>query len=214
MTPEQKRERLLKRVLPALGVTIIYFVFISGVLSEKMTKAEEKYQNLMRSGVSKGAMSGVMNQQSQTQQQIHKLEAENKKHTDKLKALAGFLSTNTSSNTSATLLSTILAKHNIKIQKEERETIEEAQLNTSLKEVWKWLKPPENKSKNKKEKIKVEPIYVQHLWLKGSYQAIYQAMNEIANSELQALPVSFTMLTPETDDVQSGDLEWELILWM
>ncbi len=215
MTAEEKREQLLKRILPGLAITIIYFVFVSGLLSEKMTKAEEKYQNMVRSGVSQNAMSGVMTRQSKSQQQIRKLESENRKYAEKLKELAGFLSADSSSNASATLLSNILAKNNIKTQKEERESITEEQLTPALKEVWKWLKPPESKDAKKAKKPAAKPsIYVQHLWLKGSYQQLYNTMNAIAKSDLQVLPVTFTMRTPEQDESRSGELEWELVLWM
>ena len=215
MTAEEQREQLLKRILPGLAITIIYFVFISGLLSEKMTKAEEQYQNLIKSGVSKEGMSNVLAQQSQTQRQLSTLQAENKKYSDKLKELAGFLSNEGSSNTTATELAKILADNDIKTQQEERKTIDENQLNTALREMWQLLKPAEDPKKTTPaDKKPQQEIHVQHLVLKGSYQQLYQAMKTIADSDLQALPVSFTMRMPETDDTQSGELEWELILWM
>ena len=33
MTAEEKRERMLKRLLPALIITVIYFVFVSTFIS-------------------------------------------------------------------------------------------------------------------------------------------------------------------------------------
>ena len=214
MNAEEKRERLLKRVLPALGITIIYFVFISGILSEKMTSIEEKYKSLVSSGVSKNSTASVMRRQSELQQQIRKLEAENKVYTDKLKELAGFLSSDNSSNAAATAIAEILAKNNIMIQREEREAIDETKLSVALKEIWQRLSPAEKQPKKTPEKSKENAIYVQHLWLKGNYQQLFSAMNTIANSDIQALPISFTMRTPETDNALEGELEWELILWM
>lgn len=71
---EEKRERLLKRILPGMAITIIYFIFISGTLSEKKIKAEDNYTSLMRKGISTASLPGVIKQQSQTQTQISGLE--------------------------------------------------------------------------------------------------------------------------------------------
>ncbi len=208
MTSEEKREQLLKRVLPALGITIIYFVFINGIFSEKMLKAEEKYQGLVRSGASPAGMTGILRQQSQIQQQLSKLKTDIKKHQTELDKLAGFLANNTASNASTALLSKILANSNIRVQTEAREPFKEENLTAALKEVWQGLKPVGQK------KTKESEIYVQHLWLTGSYQNMYHALNTIATGDLKALPVSLTMQSPETDAENKGALNWELILWM
>lgn len=211
MTPEeQKRDRLLKRVLPAMAVTIIYFIFISGMLSEKMTKAENDYTNLMRKGVSAAAVPGMIKQQSQTQTQISALENQHTEFKQKLKELAGFLSNITPSNESSTLLSTILASNSIRIKNEHRETFAEEKLSPALKEVWQWLKPtPDPKNKDQSSEI-----YVQHLSLSGSYQSMYAAMTSIAKGQLKAVPVSFSMNASADENTLTGDLDWELLLWM
>ncbi len=51
MTAEQKRERLLKRMLPALAITVIYFVFLSHIMVEQKTKAEESFNQLNMQGI-------------------------------------------------------------------------------------------------------------------------------------------------------------------
>ena len=207
MTAEEKREQLLKRVLPALAITIIYFVFVNGIFSEKMEKAETKYQGLVRSGASPAAMTNILRQQSQLQQQLLKLRNEVKKHQGDLDKLAGFLANNSASNASTALLSKILASNAIRVQTEAREPFEEEKLPAALKEVWKGLKPVGKKASG-------AGIYVQHLWLTSRYQNMYQALNTIATGDLKALPVSLTMQTPKTEAEYNGELNWELILWM
>jgi len=216
MTPEeQKRERLLKRVLPCMAITIIYFIFISGNLSEKMIKAETDHTNLMRKGISTASVPGVIKQQSQTQTQISALEKKHNEFKEQLKDLAGFLSNSTPSNESSTLLSSIFAENNIRVKKEYRESFLEADLSPALNEVWQWLKPETDKAKVKNDKAKqAESIYVQHLLLSGSYKNMYLAMASIAKGELRAVPISFSMKTSASETVPSGDLDWELLLWM
>jgi len=213
MTPEeQKRERLLKRILPCMAITIIYFIFISGTLSEKMIKAETDHTNMMRKGISTASVPGVIKQQSQTQTQISALEKKHNEFKQQLKDLAGFLSNSTPSNESSTLLSSILAENNIRVKKEHRESFAEDALSPALKEVWQWLKP---KTDDKKDEDKnAENIYVQHLLLSGSYEDMYLAMASIAKGELSAVPVSFSMKAASGGSVSEDELDWELMLWM
>jgi len=216
MTPEeQKRERLLKRVLPCMAITIIYFIFISGNLSEKMIKAETNHTNLMRKGISIASVPGVIKQQTQTQIQISTLEKKHNEFKQQLKDLAGFLSNATPSNESSTLLSSILAENNIRVKKEHRESFLEDDLSPALNEVWQWLKPEAANKTLKNDKSKqAESIYVQHLLLSGSYENMYLAMASIAEGRLRAVPVSFSMKASSDESVPSGDLDWELLLWM
>lgn len=213
MTPEQKREQLLKRILPGMAITVIYFVFISGIMAEKMHKAEENYQNMLRKGVSAASLPGVMSQSGQLQQQITDLKRQQNDYREKLKALAGFLSNETPSNDSTESLSAMLDNNGIRVLEEKRESYPEAELDASLKEVWHWLKPPASAETDPKATGE-SSVSVEHLWLRGSYQSMYGAMAAIAASELKAVPVVITMHTPEEDNGTPGELEWELILWM
>lgn len=215
MTAEEKRERLLKRILPCMAITIIYFIFISGTLSEKMTKAETDHSNLMRKGISVASVPGVVKQQGQTQTQISALEKKHNEFKQQLKDLAGFLSNTSPTNESSILLSSILAENNIRVKKEFREGFSEDNLSPALKEVWQWLKPETDETKSKDEKAdEKSEIYVQYLLLSGSYENMYLAMNTIAKGELNAVPVSFSMKAAVDENITGGDLDWELLLWM
>ncbi|PKM10020.1 MAG: hypothetical protein CVV06_14065 [Gammaproteobacteria bacterium HGW-Gammaproteobacteria-10] len=212
MTPEQKREQLLKRVLPAMAITVIYFVFISGIMSDKMQKAEKNYQDMQRKGISKASMPGILSQSTQVQKQIGQLKQQKKEYQEKLNALAGFLS-NAPSIESTARLSKILANNGIKIADEKTEAYLPKDLGPSLQEIWDLLKPPVKTGVDVKNET--TKIYVQHLWLRGGYQAMYNAMDTIARSdELKAAPILFTLNTPVDETESVGDLEWELILWM
>ena len=223
MTAEQKREQQLKRFLPALAITVIYFVFVSGFLSEKRVQAEKDYQALSASGNSQNAMPNAMREQADAQQKLAEL---NKKKTDfqqRLSSAIGFLSGEAATNNVAAEISKLLVAYNMKLQQETHEQLEEKDLNLSLAEVWQLLKPADNKDKAQAAKAQTAAkddktqangkVLVHHLWLKGGYSNMYQALEAIANSELQVLPVSLTMKMPE-DDSENGDLDWELILWL
>jgi hypothetical protein len=222
MTAEEKRELLLKRALPGLAVIVLYFVFVSSMMAEKMKKAETDYKNLMMSGVSKEALPSISSQQAQTQQQLTEVQKKVTELQTQFKKMAGFLS-NSDNSTNATMakVSRIFDDFQIKQSKDEKAVFSEAQLNPSLKEVWQAIKPTEAEGKktpdNKPVAVKKPEdsmISVHHLWLKGSYTNMYQALTAIAAPTLQVLPISLTMLMPEVDVDNSGEMEWELILWM
>ncbi|MBE0434357.1 MAG: hypothetical protein IBX56_00975 [Methylomicrobium sp.] len=211
MTPEQKREQLLKRLLPGIAITVIYFVFISGIMSEKMHKAEEAHQNMLRQGISADALPGMINQSSQTQQRLAELKRQHAELIAKVQEMAGFLTGAAPSNESGTQLSTILMEHHIWVLEERSETFEQAGLSASLLEVLQILQPESATPASARQK---PVIPVKHLWLRGTYSNMYRAMAAIAASDLKGAPVQLTMRTPDTEPDTPGDLDWELILWM
>lgn len=222
MTDEEKREQMLKRVLPGLAITIIYFVFASGIISEKMKKAETDYKNLASAGASKEILPGIMAQQGQVQQQLGGIEKKVAELQEQFKKMAGFLSNSgASTNTTMAKITTILDDAQVRLRKDEKAEFQESQLSPALKEIWQAIKPKESATPppaatpaSPTDKPKVGVISVHHLWLKGGYKNMYQALNAIASPSLQVLPISLTMVMPEVDLENSGELEWELILWM
>lgn len=203
MTAEEKREQILKRALPALFITIIYFVFISNIMGEQATKAKDDYDKLMRKGISVEALPGIYSQQRQITQQLTKLKSEQANYVEKIKGMVGYLSGDDDATEATTKLANILAKHRLRVAKELSEPFSSKQLPPSLAEVKGLLQ----------ESIKAgETFNVQHLWLRGRFQDMYAALAEMNSIKLAAIPISLTMMVPE--DAKSGELSWELILWM
>jgi len=202
MTEEEKREQILKRALPALFITIIYFIFISDIMAEKAQKAEESYTKLVQKGISPSALPNVYRQQSQAREKLNKLQAEQTKYANEIKQMAGFLSGESDSTDTATDLANILVKHQLSVTKELSESFQVEHLPMALKEVRELLQSKE----------KTDEISVQHVWLHGGFNDMYAALAEMNQSKLSAIPVQFTMNVPS--DSQSVGLEWELVLWM
>ena len=203
MTAEEKREQVLKRALPALFITIIYFIFISDMMGEQALKAQEEHTALMRKGISPAALPGIYKQQEQTRTQLNKLKTEQAKYVKEIKGMVGYLAGDGDATTATTLLANILAKHNLRVAKEVSEPFESKDLPPSLGEVKALLQ----------ESIKAGDTFdVQHLWLHGRFADMHAALAEISEVKLAAIPVKFTMSVP--DDMKEGVLDWELILWM
>ncbi|MDF1582504.1 MAG: hypothetical protein P1P78_04265 [Methyloprofundus sp.] len=203
MTAEEKREQILKRALPALFITIIYFIFISNIMGDQAAKAQDDYTALMRKGISPASLPGVYKQQEQARQQLTSLKAEQAEYLKTIKGMVGYLAGDADVTEATTLLANILAKHNLRVAREVSEPFDSKNLPPSLREVKGLLQ----------ESIKAgETFNVQHVWLHGRFQDMHAALVEINAVKLAAIPVLFTMSVPE--NAQVGVLDWELVLWM
>ena len=207
MTAEEKRERLFKRILPALVITVIYFVFISGFVSENAKKARNSYDDLVRKGVSIDDLPDMQKNEARVRKEIAELNKQHQEFRKKMRGIAGFLTENSPSNDSTARLSRILARNRLLITEEKSEFFNSEQLLPSLQEVKHWLKDGNEKEEG--------GIKVQRLNLVGGYTDMYRALAEIAEGDLQAVPVMLTMNEHlDEQNTPTGQLEWELVLWM
>ncbi len=203
MTREEKREQILKRALPALFITIIYFIFISHIMGDQAKKVQEEYVSLIRKGISPAAVPGLYRQTEQVRGQLATLQAKQAKYVTQIESMAGFLAGKADTTEASKVLANLLAKHHLRVTKELSETFLVKDLPASLAEVRTLLQASLQSGEN---------ISVQHLWLQGRFQSMYAALAEMNEAQLAVIPVLFTLSIPE--DAQEGDLLWEFVLWM
>jgi len=202
MTAEEKRERLLKRFLPAMGITVIYFVFISNIMVEQMNKAQDDYLKLSQRGISPALIQSTSNQVQQVSQEISKYQQKEEAYRAKIKKMALFVDKADGSTQSSTLLATILADNGIRVAQDEHREIDPKLLSPSLKEIKVLLLPD-------------KPIMAQHLELIATYRNMYSALKQMNEKKLQAVPVVFNMSTiDDASGLNNGELKWELDLWI
>ncbi|MFA6162392.1 MAG: hypothetical protein WC685_03070 [Methylobacter sp.] len=221
MTPEQKREQWLKRILPALGVLVIYFVIFSGFVTEKSKKAEEQYKGLVQKGIDASALSAIEQQQRVIGEEIAKLEQEDKAIHDAIVANSGFLSHSGSSNDAIEQISVILANNNLQVLDEKRnDKPGKDVLPRSLRDTRSRLKD----ILSVESATKVPPVAAPtgtnkddkdlNIWTiryVGSYLDNYRALSSLMGSDTKALPVSLTM---QAYKANAGKQEWLLTLWL
>jgi len=192
MTAEEKRERLLKRMLPALIITVIYFVFVSSFISEQKDKAEEEYTQLVQKGVDPAVISGINRQMTQSLQKITELTQKQQAQQDKIKKMAGFIVKTEASNDASTLLAKILANNDLLVTHESSMEVDDESLNPAVKEIKQWLQP-------------AQAIKAQHLEIQGSYFSMMKALAKMKALNLQAVPLVFNMKGAED---QGATLIW------
>lgn len=208
MTPEEQREVWLKRILPALGIMVIYFVFISGFISEKTEKAQSKYGSLARKGISSAAVPGMESQIVQLEKQLGEYKGKERELQAKLKSENSFLFSMDSTNTKIARISFLLARNQLQIVEEKRlQKFNEAKLPSSLRDANRWFK-----------KVFSGQDYAMNLLeihFTGGYLDTLKAMEVMAKDEYKVLPVSLSMKLVESGRASDeGKLNWVLRLWI
>ncbi len=216
MTPEQQRELWLKRMLPALGILVIYFVIISGFVTEKSKKAEDQYVGLQQKGINAAALPGIEQQQRTITEEIAKLEQEDKAIHAAFAENSGFLSQSGSSNDAIEHISIILAKHHLQVLNEQHnDKPVVASLPRSLRDTLIWLKDmvPAESATHGGAAVTGDDKNL-NIWTIryiGDYPDNYRALSALNDSHIKALPVSLTM---QTYKAEPGKQEWLLTLWL
>jgi hypothetical protein len=214
MTPEQQREQLLKRVLPALVVLVVYFAIISGFVTDKSKNAQQQYQALKSKGIDPAALQGMGQQQQVLRTEVAALEAENKAARETLQAKSGFLSRTGTVNDTLAQIGAILAKNSLQVLEEKQS----AQL--SGKEI---LPKSIGDTQRRLKEIAAGPADNLNIWTihyVGNYLDNYRALSSLAGDDaIKALPVSLTMQpyksTNDSDPAKdAGKQEWLLTLWL
>jgi hypothetical protein len=228
MTPEQQREQLLKRILPALGVLVVYFAIISGFVTEKSQKAEQQYMEMFSKGINADAMPGMEQEKRRLEEEIAKLEQETKSTHAALAGESSFLSSESSTNDAIDRVTVILDDNHLQILEEiPTEMVSEKNLSKSLQNTHGWLKDlltPEEiadpKTKDPKAKKTAAPaekkpkeaaLNIRTIRFAGAYPDTYRALSTLADSNIKALPVSLTM---KSYGKGAGQQEWLLKLWL
>jgi hypothetical protein len=213
MTPEQQREQWLKRALPALAVLVVYFVIISGFVTEKSKKAEAQYVSLKQKGIDVSALPGIEQQQRGISEEIARLEQEDKAMHDALAANSGFLSRSGSPNDAIERISVILANNNLQVLDEKRN--DKPTLPRSLRDTQHWLKdvlsvaPVTTVSAATNTDDKDLNIWTIHYV--GRYLDNYRALSSLSDSDTKALPVSLAMQAYKSNPDKQ---EWLVTLWL
>ncbi len=207
MTPEQKREKILKQLLPMLVVMVIYFVFVSSIATNKSETAVKAYASYFQKGISKAALPRLRKEQRRISGEIKELRRKDKKIREDFMKESVFSSPD-SGNTTTEIISNILERYQLRLIHEETlDDIDPEQLSKSLRDTQHWLKDVMAMDNSTLKIIKIHFL--------GSYENAFRALVEISNDQIKALPISLTMR--ESSGNNNGavqQMEWVLQLWL
>ncbi len=207
MTPEQQREQWLKRVLPGLVISVIYFVFISNIVSDKAKKAEEAYIKLMQRGISSAAMPGLQSQKNSLQNELVKLKTLDTETQNSLSEKAGFLYGKSNSNETVEQIADIFAQHHLRITEDAvLSDSKTGDLPSSIEDIRNWLHDSLQTEKT---------ITLQQITFVGRYLDVYAMLSHLSKNGVKALPVFLTMTHLDGYGQENTGLKkWLLTLWI
>ncbi|GAB4255641.1 MAG: hypothetical protein Kow0065_03820 [Methylomicrobium sp.] len=207
LSDDKLREQWLKRILPALAVTVVYFVFISSTLVEKSDKAEDAYSMMMSKGISEQVVPGMEMQKSSLQDELVALRTKNEALQAGLGDKAGFLSESGDMNETIAKMAALLQRHRLRLVDDRslgEKTMKE--LPKSYADLQRWLIDMLHKS---------DSVRVHRLSFIGGYSDAYAALREIALGDMRVLPLTLSMKDIENgQELHPGAKEWTLDLWI
>jgi hypothetical protein len=229
MTPEQKREQWLKRVLPALVVLVLYFTVASNFITSKSKKAEDAYKLMRSKGIDASSLPGKQQDIARLSAEIMELEKEEQKVRASLGEHSSFLAQKGSKNETLDKLALIMASNHLQILEEKSDNeIDKNNLSKSFLDSQLSLQaflpstaipapPPAAPATNAvvvpDKKPDVSKINIWSIHYVGSYIDNYLALTALLESDVKVLPISLSMKTVESSE-PPGQLDWTLSLWL
>jgi len=219
MTPEQQRERILKRALPALAILVLYFAIGSSFTTKKSEEAKKQFTVISQKGINEAVLPGIEQDKQRVQQELAQLKTQETELNKTLEASSSFLSHGKDVNESLSKVSKILKDNHLEVLDEKRaEKLTKEQIPKSLRDTEKWLKEmlaDDTKPKNpavasNTTTPNAEELNFWTIHYAGSYLDSYRALSELAGNGIKALPLSLTMQTSKT----ANKHEWILTLWL
>lgn len=217
MTPEQQREQILKRALPALAILVLYFAIGSSFVTKKSEEAKNQFVMMSQKGINEAILPSIEQDKMRVQEELTKLQSEEAELNKTLQANSGLLSHGNMTNENLDKISVILATNNLQVLHEKRsDKLTQDQIPKSLRDTEKWLK--EMLAGDAKQtpvtavtNAKPEESNFWTIHYIGSYLDNYHALLALADSGIKALPLSLTMQPLKTN---VGKQEWVLTLWL
>jgi len=203
----QLREQWLKRFLPALAITVIYFVFVSNTLVAKSDKAEQAYQAIKLKGVDEDAIPELNQRKQKLLEELATLKRRDQEAQVGLLAKAGFLYGQTDVNQGIDQLAQLMQRHRLQIV-DDRNLGEKkiAELPRAVADLKNWLSERLKKS---------DTVHVHRFNFIGNYVDVYEMLDELAQSGIEALPLFLSMKNVDGNDAKYiGMKAWTLDLWI
>jgi len=214
LTDEKLRVMWLKRLLPGIAITVIYFVFISGILSDKANKAENAYTTLVNKGVSAQAQQTLQQRYNLLLAQLNPLRKRDAELLSGLPDKDVFLSSETRNMYEVVSKITNILRH-FDLYSQEEHSLGEVKISglpTSFADISQWLADA-NKS-NTTTKLS-DSAHLHRFVFNGLYTNAYQALKELALSDIKAMPVYFSMQQPDPGSQNPpGTKRWTLDCWI
>ena len=201
-----RRQKLLRRALPALAVLVGYFSFIGPRVSESSAKAQQEIQRMKdeyMAGQSK--LNELARQKKELMGELTALRQSVGKSSPETTRQTGFLGQPDYTSQAIGRLGQALTRNRLRVIEEGRQDWGAAK--DSIPKSVQDLSDPAKTAKSKSG----EPGG--SLWrvrFGGAYPDVYRALEELSRDGVAVVPVSLDMAVPEG----GGDIEWTIRVWI
>lgn len=203
MTADEKRERLLKRLLPGLVIAVVYFVFISPWVNAGLNKAKTDRQAFYTRGVMPEALSALSKQKQQLDGEISKLTEKKAEFGKQLNAYAGFLFDPAYVGHLNDRVSALLSENRLReVGSETLSDKENKEVARSVQDVFQRLGEVPGKKLH---------MTIWRINFTGFYPDVYRFMTALQTEKPAIIPVALVM-RPATDDRMG--MYWSLSFWV
>ncbi|WP_152486083.1 hypothetical protein [Methylohalobius crimeensis] len=203
MTVEE-REKLIKRVLPALVIGVIYFTFAKGFVEKGSEKAEEEWRNLARKGISAASIPNLQQRMGMLDRQLAEKQQNRRELDEKVTVDLGSLGGRDDANRMIARLQAILAEHDLQVVDEGRDdgVFERGtRAVTELKQIL--------SARELTDKIHFRAWRVSFY---GRYVDVHAALRRMADDALLLVPLDWSMQEPENEN--ETRMLWTLTVWI
>ncbi|MGX2038971.1 hypothetical protein ACWJKU_02390 [Methylocaldum sp. MU1018] len=197
---EEKRERLLKRILPALVLLVVYFTFVSGRISGQAEQTEKEATEMMSRGIAPEALPGVRAQQTRLDEDIRRMKSQQDEFNRMVQERTGLAGRPGYAGQVSDRVSRLLERHGLR---EGDNTAEDPGQNLpkTYRDIVQRL---QNAKDSRWTLLRVD--------FAGDYRAARRVFEAIAEDDGAALlPVIWAMYPPGDE---SSDLQWSLWMWL
>ena len=219
MESEKNSDKILKRVLPALSIGVIYFVFISQLFTSTTEERRSRYQQLQHSASNPGQLMTLQQQQGRISAELGQLKRQQKQLRETILSSHHFLSHQQSISETIDQLVLLLEQNHLDIVEEKHDLqIPKEELLRSLREVYSWLyqgdqqaEPAAKPASAETQQGANEREFIE-LTYRGPYLGSLAVLSAIAKGQLQAIPVKIS-LSEEKNESGAGVFQlWALTL--
>ncbi len=211
MTPEQKREQFLKRLLPGLAITVLYFVFAQGFLSEGMDEQKQRLQAVANKTLDQETLDQAAGQVRKSAAELTRMKREQSQALNRQNAI----STGGETVVLGEQLAKLWSEHNLVLISDRLIELKSAQLPKVFQDVLEIeaeLRAPDPAKPG--AAVKVQSLTAHRLRLRGGFLSMLAALRVLAEGDdFPVAPLALTMSLPGLDDnARNEDLIFELTL--
>ncbi len=202
MASAEDRQRWLKRILPALAISVAYFTFAKGYLEDSSRQAREQWQSLIAKGISAQALAARQAEMESLDQKLADSAQKRRQFEEQLLRILGQVEAGSNFNRRLEELHAQMLDHGLQLIAEQE--VAAATLTPALRELDTLVRS---------EALQNRRLHTWQVQCLGHYAKMHEFLQALAaRQDWFVIPLSLTMQPPQDDNELR--MFWTLTLWI